>query len=65
MVIPQKSGWLIPPGDHAGMINTKGCLEHKIILRFKNPSRSTAWEISVVKNWERISGFIFLTEFAK
>ncbi len=43
MVIPQKSGWLIPPGDHAGMISTlRDVLNTKSYSDLRNPSRSTA-----------------------
>ena len=45
MVIPQKSGWLVPPSDHAGMVNTlKGILDTKSYSDLRSTSRSTAHE---------------------
>ena len=45
MVIPQQSGWLVPPSDHAEMINTlKGILHTRSYSALRNSSRSTASE---------------------
>lgn len=45
MVIPQKSGWLISPEDHAGMISTlKVILDTKSYSDLRSTSRSTAYE---------------------
>ena len=43
MVVPEQSGWLVPPGDHAGMINTlRYVLDTKEYSDLRNSSRSTA-----------------------
>jgi glycosyltransferase involved in cell wall biosynthesis len=45
MVIPQKSGWLISPGDHAGMISTlRDVLNTRSYSDLRNSSRSIAFE---------------------
>lgn len=45
MVITKKSGWLVPCGDHAGMINTlRDVLDTKSYSDLRNSSRSTASE---------------------
>ena len=45
MVIPQQSGWLVPAGDHAEMINTlKGILHTRSYSALRNSSRSSASE---------------------
>ena len=45
MVIPQKSGWLVPLGEHAEMITTlKGLLDTKPYSDLRSTSRSTACE---------------------
>ena len=45
MVIPQQSGWLVPAGDHAEMINTlKGILHTRSYSSLRNSSRSSASE---------------------
>ena len=45
MVVPQKSGWLIAPGDHVGMLSTlKGILETKSYSGLRSTSQSIACE---------------------
>jgi len=45
MVIPQQSGWLIPPGDQAGMISTlRSVLDTKSYSALHSSCRSTASE---------------------
>jgi glycosyltransferase involved in cell wall biosynthesis len=45
MVIPQQSGWLVPPGDHAGMISTlRSVLNTKSYSDLRNSCRSSASE---------------------
>ena len=45
MVVPEKSGWLVPPGDHAGMISTlRDVLDTKSYSDLRNSSRRTASE---------------------
>jgi glycosyltransferase involved in cell wall biosynthesis len=45
IVIPRKSGWLVPPGDQAGMISTlRSVLDTKSYSALRSSCRSTASE---------------------